>query len=230
MAKGSAFGAACREESKMKPDFMIQRKFMVQQLAKRGITDPLVLEAMLAVPREEFLPESLRASAYDDAPLQGSGDNPFSQPYLVARMIAALELKGGEIALEIGTGAGYRAAVLSYIAKEVYTVERVAQRAEKAATALIQRGFRNVHVLHADGIQGWPDHAPFDAILVAAGSPAIPKALESQLRIGGRLVIPIGRKQEVEEFACITRLAEDEFKRESVCSFRAGAGDHWRPA
>lgn len=203
----------------MRPDFMVQRKLMVhQQIAKRGITDPLVLEAMLAVPRENFVPEALRASAYDDAPLQGSGDNPFSQPYLVAQMIAALELKGGEIALEIGTGAGYRAAVLSHIAKDVYSVERVAQRAEKAATALIQCGFRNVHVLHADGIHGWPDHAPFDAILVAAGSASIPKALESQLRIGGRLVIPIGRRQEVEEFVRITRVSEDEFKRESVSS------------
>lgn len=203
----------------MRPDFMVQRKLMVhQQIAKRGITDPLVLEAMLAVPRENFVPEALRASAYDDAPLQGSGDNPFSQPYLVAQMIAALELKGGEIALEIGTGAGYRAAVLSHIAKDVYSVERVAQRAEKAATALIQCGLRNVHVLHADGIHGWPDHAPFDAILVAAGSASIPKALESQLGIGGRLVIPIGRRQEVEEFVRITRVSEDEFKRESVSS------------
>ena len=200
-----------------KTDFAKRRESMVQhQIANRGVQAPLVLDAMLAVPREVFLPDELRELAYEDTPLQSQEGHPFSAPYFVAMMIAALELKGGETVLEIGTGSGYSSAVLSRMAKNVYTVERVGQLAEKAAATLADHGYRNVHVLHADGTHGWPDHAPYDAILVAAGSPAIPQTLEKQLNIGGRLVIPMGNGQEVQEMVRVTRLSETEFKRDNV--------------
>ncbi|WP_051848957.1 protein-L-isoaspartate(D-aspartate) O-methyltransferase [Thiomonas sp. FB-Cd] len=200
-----------------KTDFANRREAMVQhQIAHRGVQAPLVLDAMRAVPREAFLPDELRELAYEDTPLQSQEGHPFSAPYFVAMMIAALELKGGETVLEIGTGSGYSSAVLSRIANNVYTVERVGQLAEKAAATLADHGYRNVHVLHGDGTHGWADHAPYDAILVAAGSPAIPQTLEKQLNIGGRLVIPMGTGQEVQEMVRVTRLSETEFKRDHI--------------
>ncbi len=200
-----------------KTDFAKRRESMVQhQIANRGVQAPLVLDAMRAVPREAFLPDDLRERAYEDAPLQSQEGHPFSAPYFVAMMIAALELKGGESVLEIGTGSGYSSAVLARIAKNVYTVERIGQLAEKAAAALADHGYRNVHVLHGDGTHGWPDHAPYDAIMVAAGSPAVPDALEKQLNIGGRLVIPMGTAQEAKKMVRVTRLSEIEFKRDNV--------------
>ncbi|MBW4049688.1 MAG: protein-L-isoaspartate(D-aspartate) O-methyltransferase [Proteobacteria bacterium] len=200
-----------------KTDFAKRRESMVQhQIANRGVQAPLVLDAMRAVPRETFLPDELGELAYEDTPLQSQEGHPFSAPYFVAMMIAALELKGGETVLEIGTGSGYSSAVLSRIANNVYTVERVGQLAEKAAATLADHGYRNVHVLHADGAHGWPDHAPYDAILVAAGSPAIPQTLERQLNIGGRLVIPMGTGHEVQEMVRVTRLSETEFKRDNI--------------
>ena len=200
-----------------KTDFATRRESMVQrQIANRGVQAPLVLDAMRAVPREVFLPDDLRPLAYEDTQLQSQEGHPFSAPYFVAMLIAALELKGGETVLEIGTGSGYSSAVLSCIAKNVYTVERIGQLAEKAASTLADHGYRNVHVLHGDGTQGWPDHAPYDAILVAAGSPALPRALEKQLIIGGRLVIPMGTAQEAQEVVRVTRLSETAFKRDDV--------------
>ena len=200
-----------------KTDFAMRRESMVQhQIANRGVHAPLVLDAMRAVPREAFLPEDLRALAYEDAPLQSQEGHPFSAPYFVAMMIAALELKGGETVLEIGTGSGYSSAVLSRMAKNVYTVERIGQLAEKAAATLADHGYHNVHVLHGDGTHGWLDHAPYDAILVAAGSPAVPQALEKQLKIGGRLVIPMGTAQEAQDMVRVTRVSETEFKRDNV--------------
>ncbi len=200
-----------------KADFAKRREAMVRhQIANRGIQSPLVLDAMRSVPREVFLPDELGERAYEDTALQSQEGHPFSAPYFVAMMIAALELKGGESVLEVGTGSGYSSAVLACIAKNVYTVERVGQLAEKAASALADHGYRNVHVLHGDGRHGWPDHAPYDAILVAAGSPAVPDALEQQLSIGGRLVIPMGTAQEAREMVRVTRLSETEFKRDNV--------------
>src|SRR5450759_1014480 len=149
-----------------------RRDAMVEShIAGRGIRSQLVLEAMHAVPREAFLPQHLREFAYQDAPLPIAEGQTISQPYIVALMTEALALEGGEKVLEIGTGSGYAAAVLAQIAKEVYTVERIGQLAEKAATMLSDLGYRNVHVRHADGTLGWADHAPYDAIVVAAGGP-----------------------------------------------------------
>lgn len=196
-------------------DQMIDR-----QIRARGVTSPLVLEAMRDVPREVFLPEKLREFAYEDAPLPIAGGQTISQPYIVAMMIDALDLKGGETALDIGTGSGYAAAVLSRIAAEVYSVERVEELAEQAKATLAAHGYGNVHVLHGDGTQGWAIHAPYDAIVVAAGGPKIPETLKSQLKVGGRLVMPVGFDHYTQELVRCVRVSEHEFKVEELADVR----------
>jgi protein-L-isoaspartate(D-aspartate) O-methyltransferase len=189
-------------------------------IAARGVRSERVLRAMRSVAREEFLPTALREFAYDDCPLPIEGEQTISQPYIVAFMTEALALEGGEKVLEIGTGSGYAAAVLAEIAGEVYTVERIGQLAEKAAVTLAERGYRNVRILHGDGTKGWPDHAPYDGIIVAAGGPKIPDSLKEQLKIGGRLVIPVGRDPKVQELVRVTRVSESEFRREDLADVR----------
>jgi protein-L-isoaspartate(D-aspartate) O-methyltransferase len=170
-----------------------QRKKMVEtQLIPRGIHDPLVLKAMEKVPRDAFVPIDLRESAYGDNPLPIGEGQTISQPYIVALMTEALELKGSEKVLEIGTGSGYQAAILAEIAKEVYTVERVASLGEKAERILESLGYANIHFKIFNGTLGWPEHSPYDAIMVTAGAPEIPESLIEQLGEGGRLVIPVG--------------------------------------
>ena len=153
-------------------------------------------------------------------PLQRGRIKTISQPYIVAFMIEALALQGGERILEIGAGSGYAAAVLSRTAGEVYTVERIGQLAEKAASRLADLGYQNVHVRHADGTKGWPEHAPYDGIIVAAGGPTIPELLKEQLKIGGRLVIPVGRDPRIQELVRITRVAETRYDREDLADVR----------
>jgi protein-L-isoaspartate(D-aspartate) O-methyltransferase len=202
-------------------DFADLRDDMVDhQVAGRGVRSHLVLNAMRTVPREAFLPEPMREFAYEDTPLPIAEGQTISQPYIVALMIEALVLEGGEKVLEIGTGSGYAAAVLSRIAGNVYTVERIGQLAEKAAAALADLGYRNVHVLHGDGTRGWPDHAPFDAIVVAAGGPEVPESLKTQLKIGGRLVIPVGIDRRVQELLRVIRVSEYEYKTEDIADVR----------
>lgn len=202
-------------------DFPSLRKQMVERhVAARGVRDGLVLDAMRDVPRELFLPDNLREFAYEDAPLPIAGEQTISQPYIVAFMAEALMLKGGESVLEIGAGSGYAAAVLSRIAGDVYTVERLGPLAEKAAALLADLGYDNVHVLHADGTKGWPEHAPYDAIVVAAGGPQVPEALKQQLKIGGRLVIPIGADQRSQELVRVTRVSMDEYRSEDIADVR----------
>nr|MDP2189954.1 protein-L-isoaspartate(D-aspartate) O-methyltransferase [Rhodoferax sp.] len=204
-----------------KQDFAKQRGAMVsRQIAGRGVRSPLVLDAMRSVPREAFLPVNQGEFAYEDAPLQIAEGQTISQPYIVALMTEALGLQGGEKVLEIGTGSGYAAAVLSRIASSVYTVERIDQLATKAAATLAALGYHNVHVLHADGTLGWPDHAPYDAIVVAAGGPAVPQALKAQLRIGGRLVIPVGPDRQLQELVRVTRISANEYKTEAIADVR----------
>ena len=150
-----------------------ERQEMVEHAIRaRGVRSKRVLDAMASVPREDFLPPNLREFAYEDTPLPIEADQTISQPYIVAYMVEALGLEGGERVLEIGAGSGYAAAVLSRIAGEVYTVERIGQLAEKAAARLADLGYGNVHVLHGDGTKGWPEHMPYDAIVVAAGGRA----------------------------------------------------------
>ena len=197
-----------------------RERMVERQVARRGVRSPVVLNAMRAVPREAFLPESLREFAYEDSPLPIAEGQTISQPYIVALMIEALDLQGGEDVLEIGCGSGYAAAVLSRIARNVYTVERIGQLAEKAASVLATLGYANVHVLHADGTRGWPDHAPYDAIVVAAGGPEVPESLKAQLKIGGRLVIPVGIDRRVQELLRVTRVSQHEYRTEDIADVR----------
>ena len=171
-----------------------------RQIEARGVRHPAVLEAMRTVPREAFLAGELAEFAYEDAPLPIEAGQTISQPYIVALMAAALEPRPGDRLLEIGTGSGYAAAVLSRVAADVYTVERHEELARLAESRMRALGYTNVHVLHGDGTLGWAEHAPYDAIVVAAGGPDAPPALLEQLADGGRLVIPIGatpREQEL---------------------------------
>ena len=204
-----------------KSEFSRARKEMVEAaIRERGVRSELVLDAMRNVPREAFLPERLREFAYEDTALPIEEGQTISQPYIVALMTEALTLRGGEKVLEIGTGSGYAAAVLSEIAADVYTVERHGPLAEKAAATLADLGYGNVHVLHGDGTLGWPAHAPYDAIIVAAGGPAIPESLKHQLKIGGRLVIPVGADQRTQELLRVTRIAQDEYRSEDLLDVR----------
>ncbi len=163
-----------------------------EQLVPRGITDSRVLEAMRKVPRHLFLEEALADRAYDDSALPIGEKQTISQPYIVALMTQALALRPTDKALEIGTGSGYQTAILAELAERVYSIERVKSLALQARERLDRMGYRNVAIRIGDGTYGWGDAAPFDAILVAAGSPSVPPLLVEQLREGGRLVIPVG--------------------------------------
>jgi protein-L-isoaspartate(D-aspartate) O-methyltransferase len=185
------------------------------QIEARGITDPLVLQAMRDVPRDRFVPASMVDLAYVDDPLPIGQGQTISQPYIVAAMTAAAGLKPGARALEIGTGSGYGAAVLSRIAAEVYTVERIGALATAARDRLAQLGYTNVHVREGDGSLGWPEHAPYDAILVTASGPRAPRALLRQLAVGGRLVMPVGGAIS-QRLVRVTRTEADEYEQEDL--------------
>lgn len=186
------------------------RKRMVRhQLRSRGISDERVLRAMLSVPREEFACDSVRNQAYDDCPLPIGFGQTISQPYTVAFQCEALQLQGDERVLEVGTGSGYAAAVLSHLAKEVYTVERIPGLAAQAGKTLGRLGYANAHVFTADGTLGLPDHAPFDGIVVTAGGVALPKPFLEQLSTGGRIVIPIGEYLYGQAMYRFTKLPEE---------------------
>ncbi len=191
-----------------------------RQIEARGIASPRVLEAMRAVPRDAFLPENMREFAYEDAALPIDEGQTISQPYIVALMIDALGLQGGETVLEIGTGSGYAAAVLARIAGQVYTVERFPQLAQKASAVFAALRYHNIHVRHGDGSLGWPEHAPYHAIVVAAGGPEVPPSLKAQLTIGGRLVIPVGTDPAAQELVRVTRTSESQWESEDLADVR----------
>ena len=202
-------------------DYSRLRERMVQrQIAGRGVRSEKVLDAMRKVPRERFLPNGQAAWAYDDAPLPIGDDQTISQPYIVAYMTEALLLEGGEKVLEIGTGSGYAAAVLAEIAADVYTIERIDGLAIMARMILDRLGYQNVHVRQGDGTLGWPEHAPFDGIVVTAGGPDVPDTLKRQLKIGGRLVMPIGKTAWYQELVRVTRITETEFDMEYLMPVR----------
>jgi protein-L-isoaspartate(D-aspartate) O-methyltransferase len=197
--------------------FEAQRAEMVRrQLAARGISDERLLAAFGAVPREEFVPEGLREFAYEDAALPIGGAQTISQPYVVAITIEALGLRGHERVLEIGAGSGYAAAVLSRLAKEVYTIERLELLADQARQRLARLGYENVRVLCADGTLGLPEHAPYDAIAVAAGGPELPKALLAQLAQGGRLVIPVGPEESSQVLTRVVAEGQGRFREDPI--------------
>jgi protein-L-isoaspartate(D-aspartate) O-methyltransferase len=175
------------------PDWDAERRRMVsEQLAARDVSDARVLSAMGSVPRHEFVPPEYRRAAYADQPLPIGGGQTISQPYVVALMTQLLQLRGGERVLEVGTGSGYQAAILAQLAKEVYSIEIDPELAKTAQETLARLGCDNVRVRAGDGFFGWPEAAPFDAIIVTAAAPRLPEKLVAQLREGGRIVLPVG--------------------------------------
>lgn len=175
-------------------DFKKKREQMVEvQLRARGIKDNRVLEAMEKVERHEFVPDNLKPNAYDDEPLPIGNGQTISQPYIVAYMTQALELKGEEKVLEIGTGSGYQAAILAELAKQVYTVEVYEELAEKAQRIIQKLGYHNIEYRIGDGTLGWKENAPYDGIIVTAAPPKTPEPLKKQIKVGGKMVIPVGR-------------------------------------
>lgn len=179
-----------------KNDFVEERKQMVKkQLIRRGIEDKKVLDAFREVPRNKFVPEHVKEYSYRDGPLPIGKDQTISQPYIVAEMVEALELEKNDIVLEIGTGSGYEAAILSKIAKEVYSVERIQSLADKAKNLLDELVYKNINIRVGDGTLGWLDgDKEFDGIIVSAGAPAIPESYKKQLKTNGYLVIPVGSR------------------------------------
>lgn len=171
---------------------LLRHKMVTEQLMRRGINDPRVLEAMERVPREEFVPESLRHKAYDDCALPIGWEQTISQPYTVAFMCQEARLRGNDTVLEVGAGSGYGAAVLAQLAQAVHTVERIEPLYQSAAERLARLGYENIRVHLDDGSLGFVREAPFDAILCTAGAECLPTAYQDQLADGGRLVIPIG--------------------------------------
>jgi len=169
-----------------------RRRQMVEVVRSRGVADRRVLAAMGEVPRHLFVPEKVRPQAYGDFPLPIGSQQTISQPYIVALMTSLLDLRGGEKVLEIGTGSGYQAAVLSKVAGEVYTIEILGPLADAAQKALAALGYDNIHFRVGDGYAGWPEAAPFDGIVVTAAPEKVPQPLLDQLKIGGKLVIPVG--------------------------------------
>jgi protein-L-isoaspartate(D-aspartate) O-methyltransferase len=205
----------------MMPELGDARERMVSEhIAARGIDDPAVLAAMRSVPREAFIPEDLVEFAYEDTPLPIEREQTISQPYIVALMTALLKIRSGERVLEIGTGSGYAAAVLSQVAREVFTVERHGELAKLARERFERLGYSNIRVLHGDGTLGWPEHGPYDGIVVAAGGPSVPKALLQQLRLGGRLVIPVGEDPRTQRLLRITRVSAEDYHREDLGGVR----------
>ncbi len=169
-----------------------RRRMVDRDLKGRDITDAQVLAAMAAVERHRFVPVELESQAYDDTPLPIGHGATISQPYIVALMTQAALIRPGQRVLEVGTGSGYQAAILAQLTDQVYTIELVPELAQAAADRLARLGYSQVTVKTGDGYQGWPEHAPFDAILVTAAAPEVPPALKEQLKDGGRLVIPVG--------------------------------------
>jgi protein-L-isoaspartate(D-aspartate) O-methyltransferase len=190
--------------SDSKPDsaadkFAHEREDMVRwHLEARGIKDPRVLDAFRKVPRHEFVPRSFERDAYSDHPLPISEGQTISQPYMVAIMTELLTLTGNEKILEIGTGSGYQAAILSLLAKKVYSIEIVEPLAKKAAELLRRHGYDNVHVRSGDGYAGLPEHAPFDAIIITCAPPYLPEPLQGQLAEGGKIIVPLGAEGQMQ--------------------------------
>lgn len=185
-------------------------------IARRGVRDVRVVEAMRQVPRERFVTAALAEFAYENLPLPIGEQQTVSQPLVVALMIEAAAVAPSESVLEIGTGSGYAAAVLSRIAGKVYTIERYASLADEARQRFVELGYTNIAVRTGDGTLGWPEAAPFDAILVAAGGPRVPQALKEQLAIGGRLVIPVGDEERRQRLLKVTRTDLDSFEERDL--------------
>ena len=193
-----------------------RREMVAQQLRGRGIGDRRVLEAMEAVPRERFVPDDLAGRAYDDTPLPIGFGQTISQPYIVAYMTEALDVRPEHRVLEIGTGSGYQAAVLSRLVREVYSIEIVPELAKRAAAALAAAGAGTVRVRAGDGYAGWPEHAPFDRIMLTAAPEQIPKPLIEQLAAGGRLVAPVGSHTQAQWMTIVEKTSKGVTERRTI--------------
>lgn len=194
--------------------YVTKEQMIENQLKRRGIKDPVVLQAMREVDRELFIPEEVRDEAYYDGPLPIGRGQTISQPYIVAYMAQELKLKPDDIVLEIGTGCGYNAAVISKIVKKVYSIEVIDWLAEYAKENLEAAGIKNVSTRLGDGFKGWPEEAPFNAIALTAAPPAIPSPLKQQLEIGGRLLAPVGVTRQ--SLNLLTRTGQDTFKEKEL--------------
>jgi protein-L-isoaspartate(D-aspartate) O-methyltransferase len=197
-------------------DYIEARHRLVENIAARGIHDPLVLAAIEKVPREVFVPEDQRHRAYEDRPLPIGSGQTISQPYIVALMAQSLEPTGHGRFLEIGAGSGYGAAVLACLCDELYTIERRAILAVSAAKRLHELGFDTVRVRHGDGTLGWPELAPYDAVCVTAAGPQVPRRLLEQLAVGGRLVMPVGPVEDHQQLVRVRRVSATELVREDL--------------
>ena len=203
------------------PDFSRARDRMVDvQIARRGVRDPHVLDAMRQVPREAFVEAGFEEFAYEDGPLPIEAKQTISQPYIVALMIHAARVAPGARVLEIGAGSGYAAAVLSRIAGEVIAIERHGELADLAADRMARLGYGNVRIIAGDGSAGWPEAAPYDAIRAAASGRHVPDVLRRQLRIGGSLVMPLGAPGETQSLIRLTRDSEEDWSQEDLGQVR----------
>src|SRR6187397_242617 len=186
---------SCRQQTPTAVDFAAQRQRMVeQQLKPRDIKDDRVLAAMAKVPREQFIPADARTDAYEDGPLPIGYDQTISQPYIVAFMTEQLRPKSSDRVLEIGSGSGYQAAILAELVADVYTIEIIEPLAKTAEATLQRLAYKNVHIKVGDGYKGWPEEAPFDAVIVTCAPEKVPQSLVDQLKDGGRMVIPVGER------------------------------------
>ena len=202
-------------------DFASEREDMVErQLRRRGITEPDILDAFRAVPREAFVGQDVAQHAYGDYPLPIGAGQTISQPYIVALMIQAAAIGAGDKVLEVGAGSGYAAAVVSRIADKVIGIERHHELVDTARERLRRLGYANVEIVEGDGTRGWPDEAPYDAVLAAASGSHVPESLIAQLVPGGRLIIPLGEPGWAQELVKVTRLTDGSLKRENLGGVR----------
>jgi protein-L-isoaspartate(D-aspartate) O-methyltransferase len=212
-----ALGCKMRDPIPPDPTAADRERMVREQIAARGVSDPRVLAAVSRVPRHELVPEDVRVYAYQDRPLPIGHGQTISQPYVVAYMTEQLRLRGDERVLEVGTGSGYQAAVLAELAREVFSIEIVEALGERARADLARLGYRNVQVRVGDGYRGWPEQAPFDAIIVTAAPGHVPQPLVDQLAMGGRLVLPVGGWEQ--ELLLVTR-DEDGIHEERLIDVR----------
>jgi|Deesub1362B_J571_1020462.scaffolds.fasta_scaffold01135_3 protein-L-isoaspartate(D-aspartate) O-methyltransferase len=206
--------ASFMQTAKEDPFARARERMVEDQIRARGIRDKRVLEAMLKVPRHEFVPESYRDLAYQDSPLPIGHGQTISQPYIVAYMTEKLQLDSADTVLEIGTGSGYQAAILAELASQVYTIEIIPELAQRAARTLKRLGYQNIKVKTGDGYVGWPEYAPFDAIIITAAPPEIPEPLIQQLKDGGRLIAPVG--EDFQDLVLVTRRGDRLLKEHLI--------------
>jgi protein-L-isoaspartate(D-aspartate) O-methyltransferase len=197
-----------------------RERLVSESMENRGIRDSAVLRAMRDTPRHEFMPQHVRRYAYEDRPVPIGYDQTISQPSLVAFMTESLDVNRNHRVLEIGTGSGYQAAVLAAVAKEVYTIEIVPELARSSSETLKRLGYKNVSTREGNGYLGWPEHAPFDRIILTAAPPELPQALVDQLKPGGKLIAPVGRTSEEQELMLVEKSKSGKVKRRSILLVR----------